>query len=550
MATSLDPSAILGNLFEGYLKLPLVQKILFPLLIVASVAGIVFVSKWASQPDYAVLFSDLKQVDSATIVEKLKEKQVKYQIRGDGDIIAVSPPEMVHELRLSLAAEGLPKGGTVGFEIFDNTNFGTTSFVEKLKFVRAIQGELERTISSLDSVSSAKVHITQPEKTVFMKNKIPTTASVMLKLNIGNGLSKEQIRGIVNLVSGSVEGLTPENVTIVDSTGKLLTSQDDIKDEFDIDSERLNYQQSLEKAYSNRIEQMLMRVIGPEKVVAKVTAELDFSSSQREEESYDPSGKVIRSEKSIEEGVGTSQRGGVPGVVSNLTRDTNLLAPQGIGEENSSRAEKVKNYEISKSISKSISPKGKLIRLSVAVLVDGTYKVIAPATDTTPEQKEFVPLGEDTMQRIESLVKSAVGYDPNRGDVVTVENIPFYETDDNFVKIMEKQESQDLIFKAITKAVPIIFILLFFFVLVKPLIKFLITPTDAEIDLSRLLPSGLEELEQELEQEKAKVKIPTFEPAVDLDQLEDLLAENSRLVKENPQQAALLIRYWLNDGRL
>lgn len=550
MATSLDPSAILGNLFEGYLKLPLVQKILFPLLIVASVAGIVFVSKWASQPDYAVLFSDLKQVDSATIVEKLKEKQVKYQIRGDGDIIAVSPPEMVHELRLSLAAEGLPKGGTVGFEIFDNTNFGTTSFVEKLKFVRAIQGELERTISSLDSVSSAKVHITQPEKTVFMKNKIPTTASVMLKLNIGNGLSKEQIRGIVNLVSGSVEGLTPENVTIVDSTGKLLTSQDDIKDEFDIDSERLSYQQSLEKAYSNRIEQMLMRVIGPEKVVAKVTAELDFSSSQREEESYDPSGKVIRSEKSIEEGVGTSQRGGVPGVVSNLTRDTNLLAPQGIGEENSNRAEKVKNYEISKSISKSISPKGKLIRLSVAVLVDGTYKVIAPATDTTPEQKEFVPLGEDTMQRIESLVKSAVGYDPNRGDVVTVENIPFYETDDNFVKIMEKQESQDLIFKAITKAVPIIFILLFFFVLVKPLIKFLITPTDAEIDLSRLLPSGLEELEQELEQEKAKVKIPTFEPAVDLDQLEDLLAENSRLVKENPQQAALLIRYWLNDGRL
>ena len=550
MATSLDPSAILGNLFEGYLKLPLVQKILFPLLIVASVAGIVFVSKWASQPDYAVLFSDLKQVDSATIVEKLKEKQVKYQIRGDGDVIAVSPPEMVHELRLSLAAEGLPKGGTVGFEIFDNTNFGTTSFVEKLKFVRAIQGELERTISSLDSVSSAKVHITQPEKTVFMKNKIPTTASVMLKLNIGNGLSKEQIRGIVNLVSGSVEGLTPENVTIVDSTGKLLTSQDDIKDEFDIDSERLNYQQSLEKAYSNRIEQMLMRVIGPEKVVAKVTAELDFSSSQREEESYDPSGKVIRSEKSIEEGVGTSQRGGVPGVVSNLTRDTNLLAPQGLGEENSNRAEKVKNYEISKSISKSISPKGKLIRLSVAVLVDGTYKVVAPATDTTPEQKEFVPLGEDTMQRIESLVKSAVGYDPNRGDVVTVENIPFYETDDNFVKIMEKQESQDFIFKAITKAVPIIFILLFFFVLVKPLIKFLITPTDAEIDLSRLLPSGLEELEQELEQEKAKVKIPTFEPAVDLDQLEDLLAENSRLVKENPQQAALLIRYWLNDGRL
>ncbi|MGI6680572.1 MAG: flagellar basal-body MS-ring/collar protein FliF [Bdellovibrionota bacterium] len=550
MATSLDPSAILGHLFEGYLKLPLIQKILFPVLIVASVVGIVFVSKWASAPDYAVLFSDLQKVDSAAIVEKLKEKQVKYQIRGNGDVIAVSPPEMVHELRLALASDGLPKGGVVGFEIFDNTNFGTTSFVEKLKFVRAIQGELERTISSLDSVSSAKVHITQPEKTVFMKNKIPTTASVMLKLNVGNGLSKDQIRGIVNLVSGSVEGLTPENVTIVDSSGKLLTSQDDIKDEFDLDSERLNYQQSLEKAYANRIEQMLSRVIGPEKVVAKVTAELDFTSSQKEEESFDPAGRVVRSEKSIEEGVGSTQRGGVPGVVSNLTRDTALLSPQGIGDESSNRAENVKNYEISKSISKSISPKGKLLRLSVAVLVDGTYKVIAPATAETPEQKEFVPLPEETMNRIEGLVKSAVGYDLNRGDVVTVENIPFYETSDDFVEIMEKKENQDFIFKSITKSVPILFILLFFFIVVRPMIKFLVTPTDAEVDLSRLLPSGLEELEQELEQEKAKVKIPTYEPAVDLDQLEDLLAENSRLVKENPQQAALLIRYWLNDGRL
>ncbi len=550
MATSLDPSAILGNLLEGYLKLPLVQKILFPILIVGSVAGIIFVSNWASKPDYAVLFSDLKPIDSAAVVNKLKEQQVKYQIRGDGDTIAVSPPEMVHELRISLASEGIPKGGTVGLEIFDTTNFGTTSFVEKLKFVRAIQGELERTISSLDSVISAKVHITQPEKTVFSKNKVLTTASVMLKLNTGNGLTKDQIKGIVNLVSGSVEGLTPENVNIVDSTGKLLTEVDDQADEFAIDTDRLNYQQSLEKAYATRVEQMLAKVMGPDKVIAKVTAELDFTSSQKEEESYDPAGRVIRSEKSVQEGVGSSQRGGVPGVVSNLSKDTSLLSPSGIGEEGSSRQEGVKNYEISKAVSKSISPKGRLVRLSVAVLVDGTYNVIAPATATTPEKKEFVPLEQETLERIEGVVKSAVGYDITRGDVVTVENIPFYSTDINLEQVMEKQESQDFIFKSITKSIPILFIILFFFIVIKPMIKFLITPTDAEVDLSRLLPSGLEELEQEIDQEKSKVKIPSFEPAVDLDQLEDLLAENSRLVKENPQQAALLIRYWLNDGRL
>ncbi len=550
MATSLDPSAILGNLLEGYLKLPLVQKILFPILIVGSVSGIIFVSKWASNPDYAVLFSDLKPVDSAAVISKLKDQQIKYQIRGDGDTIAITPPELVHELRISLASEGIPKGGTVGLEIFDTTDFGTTSFVEKLKFIRAIQGELERTISSLDSVISAKVHITQPEKTVFSKNKVPTTASVMLKLNTGNGLTKEQIKGIVNLVSGSVEGLTPENVNIVDSSGKLLTELDEHQDEFEVDSDRLNYQQSLEKAYATRVEQMLSKVMGPEKVIAKVTAELDFTSSQKEEESYDPAGKVIRSEKSIQEGVGSSQRGGVPGVVSNLSKDTSLLSPLGAGEGGSNRQEGVKNYEISKAVSKSISPKGRLVRLSVAVLVDGTYKIISPATDTKPEQKEFVPLEQDTLEQIESVVKSAVGYDVTRGDVVTVENIPFYSTDIDLGHIMEKQESQDLIFKSITKTIPILFIILFFFIVIRPMIKFLITPTDAEVDLSRLLPSGLEELEQEIEQEKSKVKVPTFEPTVDLDQLEDLLAENSRLVKENPQQAALLIRYWLNDGRL
>lgn len=551
MATSLDPSAILGNLFEGYLKLPLVQKILFPVLIIGSIVGIVFVSKWASSPDYAVLFSDLKQADSAAIVEKLKEQQIKYEIRGDGNTIAVSPPEMVHELRLSLASEGLPKGGTVGLEIFDTTNFGTTSFVEKLKFVRAIQGELERTISSLDSVIAAKVHITQPEKTVFAKNKTNPTASIMLKLNSGNGLTKDQIKGIVNLVSGSVEGLKKEDVTIVDSTGKLLTLDDEGKDEFEVDEDRLSYQRNLEKSYESRIEQMLSKVIGPEKVVAKVTTEIDFTSSQKEEESYDPSGKVIRSEKNIQEGSKeAAQRGGVPGVVSNLTHDPSLLAPTGIGEENNSRQENVKNYEISKAVSRSVSPKGKLIRLSVAVLVDGSYKVIAPATADTPEQKEFIPLEQDTLDRIEGLVKSAVGYDAARGDVVKVENFPFFETGANFEDLMEKQESQDLIFKSISRGLPVLFILLFFLIVVRPMIKFLVTPTESEIDLSRLLPSGLYELEQEIEQEKNKVKIPSYEPAVDLDQLEDLLAENSRLVKENPQQAALLIRYWLNDGRL
>lgn len=551
MATSLDPSAILGQLTEGYLKLPLVQKILFPILVVASVMGIIYVSKWASRPDYSVLYSDLSSADAAAVVERLKAQKIKYQLRGDGSSIAVSPAELVHELRIGLASEGLPKGGTVGFELFDNSSFGTTTFVERLKFIRAIQGELERTIGALDSVRSARVHVTQPERTVFAREKSLPTASVMLRLRAGGELEKKQIQGIANLVAGSVEGLLVENVKIIDIYGNLLTPQDQEKEELGLEATRLQYQREVERSYVERVEQMLSRVLGPGKVIARVTADLDFSANEREEESYDPGGQVIRSERSIDEGSGTSMRGGVPGVVSNISDDPKLLAPPGSGNEDSRRSESLKNYEVSKAVNRTSSPRGRLLKVSVAVLVDGTYESVNAAEAAVDAGKgAFKPLDSDVMAQIESLVKSAVGYDMARGDTVTVENIPFHTPEVDFSEQMDTKEMQDLIFNGLSKGVPILFVILFFLVVVKPLVKFLVTPTEAEVDLTRLLPTGIEELERELDSERQKAQIPTYEPAVDLDQLEDLMAENSRLVKENPHQAALLIRYWLNDGRL
>ncbi|RMG40490.1 MAG: flagellar M-ring protein FliF [Candidatus Dadabacteria bacterium] len=548
MAKSLDPSAILAELAEGYIKLPLVQKIVFPLLIIGSVVGIIYVANWANRPDYAVLYSNLEPADAAAVVEALKNQKIKYEVRGDGSTIAISPPSMVHELRLSLASEGIPKGGVVGLEIFDATEFGTTSFQEKIKFIRAIQGELERTISSLEAVQTARVHITQPEKSVFAKRASEATASVMLRLRPGAKLEKKQIKGIANLVAGSVEGLEPSNVTIIDVYGNLLTSVEEEEEELGADATRLQYQQQVERSYVKRIEQMLQKVLGPGKVIARVTAELDFSSNEREEESFDPGGQVIRSERSVEEGTGASQRGGVPGVVSNLGNDANLLAPPGSNPETSSRRESVRNYEVSRAVTRISHPRGTLKRLSVAVLVDGKY--VLPEGAPEGAEKEFRPLEPEVMDRIETLVKNAVGFDATRGDTLSVENIPFYLPDEDFADVMDSKATQDLIFNTIFRVGPILFLVLFFFVIVKPLVKFLITPTEAEIDLTRLLPTGIEELEAELEAEKSKAGVPEFEPAIDLDQLEELIAENSRVVKENPQQAALLIRYWLNDGRL
>jgi len=549
VASGFDPGAILGQFAANFLKLPLSQKILFPVLIIGTVWGIVFVSNWATQPDYAVLFSDLEPADASAVMDKLKSQKIKYELRGDGGTIAISPPEMVHELRMSLAGEGLPKGGKVGFELFDAGSIGTTSFVERLKFIRATQGELERTIGSLDNVASARVHITQPEKTVFAKRSSEATASVMLKLRTGGELDYKQIKGIAHLVAGSVEGLKIENVSIVDIYGNLLSEKLQNKDSsMTVDADRIQYQSQMEHTYAQRIEQMLSKVVGAGKVIARVTADIDFSISEREEESFDPGGQVARSEKIIEEGSSTASRGGIPGVVSNLT-DAQNLPNVDDSSAGARRKESVKNFEVSRAVSKTVLPRGKLTKLSVAVLVDGIYEAAAAQDPAKGVAKPtYKSLSPEMMQQIEDVAKSAVGFDDSRGDTLSVENIQFQVADQDMAEALDEKATQDFIFNAISKVVPGLFIILFFLLVVRPLVKFMVTPTEAEIDLSRLLPTGIEELEQELKQERKAVLPVTIETNVDIEQLEGLMAENSRIVKENPSQAALLIRYWLNDG--
>jgi flagellar M-ring protein FliF len=427
--------------------------------------------------------------------------------------------------------------------------------------MRAIQGELERTIGTIDAVQTARVHITQPERSVFSKKGSEPTASVLLKLRPGGELDKKQIKGISNLVAGSVEGLKRENVSIVDVFGNLLTTSDEDGEGLGMEATRIQYQREIEKNYVQRIEQMLSKVLGAGKVIARVSTELDFSQTEKQEEIYDPSGQVIRSERTMEEGTGQSQRGGIPGVVSNLSADPKVVAPAQGGEDKSVRREALKNYEVSKAISKSTSPRGKLVRLSVAVLVDSTYNIKdgtagasaepkTTAADATTDTSEEPTISPETISQIEAIAKSAVGFDVDRGDSISVEAIPFKKSETDYNALLDSKGMQDLIFNVIFKAAPVVFIILFFLILVKPLVKFLVTPTEAEVDLTRLLPTGIAELEQELEAERGKAQLPTYEPAVDLEQLEELISDNSRIVKESPTQAALLIRYWLNDGRL
>ena len=565
MAPTLDPKAVLSNLFAGYFKLPLAQKVLFPFLLVFSISAIVYVSKLATRPDYTVLYSDLSSGDAAAVVERLKDLKAAYRV--EGSTISVSPPESVHELRLSLASEGIPKTGSVGFELFDGTSFATTTLGEVIKKQRALQGELERTIMALESVVSARVHISQPEKTIFAKNAQEPSASVLLKLRAGAELDKKQILGITNFVANGVEGLKSENVTIIDVFGNLLTPKEADGDDLGADATRLQYAREVEKGYTQRIEAMLAKVLGPSRVVARVTADLDFSSNEREEESYDPGGQVVRSERSIEEGAGSGARGGVPGTVSNLSNDPKLLASPDAGAEQNMRKERVKNFEVSRAIVKSSQARGKLVRLSAAVLIDGKYTEIPElGADGKPNgktTKDYKAISQEMMSQVEGIVKSAIGYDTSRGDVVTVENVPFYTPDEGLAVELEKADQLNMIYRFGAMAVPILALLLFVFVVIRPMVKFLTTSNEPEVNLARLLPSGVQEAESKLSAgietsgergasgaSRGGGGLYDLDSSIDLEQLGEIMAESSRLVKENPQQAALLIRYWINDGRL
>jgi flagellar M-ring protein FliF len=552
----LDLAAVFEQILSFYTKLPLAQKVALPLLLVGSMGVIIFISNWATRPDYRVLYSNLEEADAAGVVEVLKDKKIGYRLNNDGRTIEVTPAEIVHELRLELASMGVPKGGNVGFELFNEPKLGQSSFSEQINYIRSLQGELERTISTIDAVKAVRVHVTKPKPSVFAKRNTPPTASVLLRIKAGRELENGQVVGIANLVAGSVEGLTIENVNILNQNGKLLNEKPGEDDLSTADNKQLEYQRNLERSYVKRIESMLSEILGAGSVVARVTADLDFNRFEKEEEAYDPAATVTRSERTVSESQGLTAQGGVPGVLSNLTNDPGILTPPDSSENANIRSESVRNFEISRAVSRMVSAPGKIQKLSVAVLVDGQYSTLAEvgagAGTEASGKRVYQPLSAEMLKKIENLVKQAVGFDPTRGDEVTVENMRFATPDETLVDALNAAEYQGWWNLGFQYGLPALLMIMFMLILVKPLVNFLVSPSDSEVDLSRLLPAGIEELEAELEAERSKLSVlpERNQPAVDIEELEQLLSENSRMVKDNPQQAALLIRYWLNDGRI
>lgn len=319
-----------------------------------------------------MLFSNLETGDAAKISEKLTEKRVPFQLKDGGRAILV-PDDKVYQLRLELASDGIPTGSSVGFEIFNNISFGTTDFVQKLKFQQALQGELARTIMQFDSIDQARVHIVPAGDSLFAEAERPATASVVVRPNAGRNLNQAQLQGIINLVACAVEGLQPDNVTVVDMAGGMLSKGQDENSISNVSQTQFDYQRKLESTYEKRIQTMLEPVIGINKVVARVSADLDFRRVNISEEKYDPDSVVVRSEQKQTESStdGNGQVSGSPDLKYQVYQDDT-----GNSSSSSKRFEKansVINYEINRVNTQIIDSTSDIKRLSASVIIDGPY---------------------------------------------------------------------------------------------------------------------------------------------------------------------------------
>ncbi len=443
MALATQPS-LLAQL-SAFNQLSSGQKLGLIIGIAAIIALVVGGVLWYRTPTYQVLFSNLSDRDGGAVIAALQQMNVPYKTEGASTILV--PMEQVYEVRLKLASQGLPKGSVVGFELMEGQKLGVSQFVEQVNYQRALEGELTRSIQSLSAVQGARVHLAIPRPSVFLRDQQKPSASVLLNLGGGRRLDPAQVSGIVHLVASSVPDLSPENVTVVDQNGNLLTGPETAFRKAGLDPSQLEYLHQVEASYAKRIEAILAPIVGPDNVRAQVTAELDFSQSEQTAESYKPNPApqeaAVRSLQSRETIGPAAAPAGVPGALSNqppgaasapITGPAQAGAQPG-GALTQGQKEQTVNYEVDKTIRHVKQPAGAVKRLSAAVVVN--YR----KTTAKDGKVSVAPLSQAELAQINNLVKEAMGFNAQRGDSVNVVNAafnlpgpekveaaPFYET--------------------------------------------------------------------------------------------------------------------------
>lgn len=397
------------NIQSFFSGLSLGQRLGLIGVLVGGLVGLLSLAYWTQQPDYVLLFGDLESSEANQIVETLRSENVNYKLGNSGSAIFVSQ-ERVHELRLRFAGEGVVSDGTTGYELFDSNTLGMTDFMQRMNKKRALEGELARTITSLRQLESSRVHLVMPERSPFRETQNPPTASVIVNLKGNMQLDRPQIRGMVALVAGAVEGLNPDDVAILDADGNMLSDPNAGNENLELSNAQLRMQQQLEQHLTKKGQSMLNEVLGKSNSILRVSAELDFSRSIAESETIDPESQTVISEERLQESTGDA--------------DANSM---------------VRNYELSRQTTRTEQNVGRLSYLTVSVMLNHK-QVETPADEEGPTYEQYTA---EELQEIESLVKNAVGFKPERGDRFAIQQTQFDPNDQNMLAQEIRQQQQN-----------------------------------------------------------------------------------------------------------
>ncbi len=522
---------------EGFNSMPFARQIALMVGAAASIAVGIAIVLWSQTPNYRMLYGNLSDQEVLEISTALSQSGINFEVNELTGAVLVDSNQ-VHEARMKLAGQGLPKGSGTGYELLDkDQGFGTSQLIETARYHRAIEGELSRTISSLNNVQSARVHLAIPKQSAFVRDRKKSTASVMLTLYQGRVMTKDQAMSIAHMVASSIPNLEMENVTVVDQSGRLLT-RPEVSDEMDMSSTQFDYRRKLEDYYRKRIEELIEPIVGLGKVRAQVVAELDFTVTEQTHESFNPDLPSVRSEQTVEEEmVGGGGASGVPGTLSNqppqaggAVGDTGTAS----SSRNSSRRI-VRNYELDRTISHTRQQIGNLQRLSVAVVIDD--KAVAAEDGTLSSE----PRTTEEIDKITTLVREAVGFDVVRGDSINVINAAFSPAPELAPAPEPSFMDNPLVWEWGKKGGGILlgFVLLLMFV--KPLLRSLVEKGQSE----RALAAAMEQ--RELESHHIAGELPS--PLASNPSYEQQVEVVRAVAKQEPQRMAQVVREWVEkDG--
>ncbi|MBS0288357.1 MAG: flagellar M-ring protein FliF [Proteobacteria bacterium] len=528
-----------GNPADGFFDLPLAKQLILLVGLAASIALGIYIVLWSKTPDFAPLFSQLSTRDSGDVVDALARSGIPYKL-DEGTGLVMVDASKIQEARLKLASLGVPSHSGSGFEVFDKDSvFGASQLLERARYIKAMQGELEKTISSIEHIKSARVHLAIPKQSTFIKDKKEPSASVFVDIYGGYKLDSDQVAAITHLVASSIQGLSSQHVTVIDQNGKLLSSSGN--DSISAAAKQLDYTHKLENIYAKRIHDLLAPMLGYDRVKAEVTASIDFTSLEETTENFDPQKTAIRSERlsDIQKSSAEESTGGIPGALSNQPPIPSQGAPAKAAQPGQQGKEKAvetpvsmsvnkqttRNFEIDRQIKHQMNVPGKLQKLSVAVLVDDkvTYDDKGTATKT--------PLTEQEITKIDNLVKDAIGFDKERGDRVTVINSSFAQAEP--IEPLPKPSIVDnpMVSTLVKQGLAAMMLLTIILVVLRPIIKNLTS-----------ISSFKQKFMKQMAQQESTVLLDGKGRKLNEGEYQIRIKE---LINEDPKKAAQVIKGWV-----